>query len=72
MVENGRNSGTWKWSLVSTVGMAHDGEHGRSWWNKVYMMGTVENGGQVGHGVSVQCAGVEVEHGGYDGIASTA
>lgn len=67
-VENGRNGGAWKWSLVITVGMTHDSEHGGSWWSKVHMMGMVENGGQVGHGATVQCA----ERDGYEGIASRA
>lgn len=43
----------WKWCMVSIVSMAHDSEHGRSWWNKVRMVGAVENGGQVGPGIIV-------------------
>lgn len=53
--------------MVSTVGIGYDSEHGK--WSNVHMMGIVENGGQVGRGVTMQCAGVEVEHGGSDGIA---
>lgn len=37
-VEHGRPGRAWKWS------MARDSDHGRSWQNKVHMMGMVENG----------------------------
>lgn len=30
----------WKWCMVGTVSMVHNGEHGRSWWNKVHYGGS--------------------------------
>lgn len=53
--------------MVSMVGIGYDSEHGK--WSNMHRMGIVENGGQVGCGVTMQCAGVKVEHGGSDGIA---